>query len=406
MSDAIIEAFELARFAEQLAARLAEAHRQLPEGKDHRREREWLEAAEALVTEEVAPVRPLLARARLLPELSFLREEVAEEFQNAWVDGLEKLLAGITFHAGSRAPVLEALFPPKTKLPALRRASRETSAAFQTELERRLKSSYVTRMFAGEDLAFAAPVVEAIRSAFAQYVAAFEGTSLSEEEATSLRTGLSAAARSIELRAQQAKLLAEAALVSVDGAFENAGLNLKPKKRRTAEPAPAPAPVEEEQEALPVTPSEVEGRPSTPPAPKQRKGKAHDAAPVTPSEVEGRSSEGKGQALPVTPSEVEGRSSEGKGQALPVIPSEVEERSSEASASFPHTAPEAKPPKKRSRKAKAESADASTESAQAAPAPTAETAEAPRAEPEAATVAITGDPAVEAAPSGEPQAEA
>ncbi len=304
MSDAIIEAFELARFAEQLSARLAEAHRQLPEGVDHRRERGWLETAEEMVNADVEPVRPLLARARLLPELSFLRDEVAEEFQNAWVDGLEKLVAGITFHAGSRAPVLEALFPARTKLPALRRANRAAATAFSTEFERRLKGSYVTRMFGQEDFAFVQPVVEAIQSAFSQYVAIFEGTALSDDEVAQLRSALTEAGQRIDRSTQQAKLLAQAALLPVDGAFENAGLSLKPRKRKVAAaealapaieaepeleleaetPAEAPLPVEEE----PVVEAQPEAAPEVvPDAPKPAKRTRAKKAASEPAEAGG-----------------------------------------------------------------------------------------------------------------------
>ncbi|MGQ0504716.1 MAG: hypothetical protein ACT4TC_05295 [Myxococcaceae bacterium] len=231
MCDAMVEAFELARFAEQLAVRLGEAQGHLPAGDDYRNERQWLETAETMLQEQVDPLKSVLSRARLLPELSFLRDEVADEFLNAWVDGLERLLAGITFHAGARAPVIEALFPPKAKLPNLRRATRETAEAFATELERRLKGTYVARIFGQEDMQFVHPVVEEVRKAFAEYIAVFDGTALPDEEAWNLRERLGNAGQRIERIAAQAKLLAEAALLPIEGAYETAGLNLKPKRR-------------------------------------------------------------------------------------------------------------------------------------------------------------------------------
>jgi hypothetical protein len=199
-----------------------------------------------------------LEKVRDLPELSDVRADFAEAQQDAWVDALEKLLAGITFHAGSRAPVIEALFPHQ-KFPALRRATLETAAPFQAELERRLKTSYVTRTMGQDDFAFAQPVIDQITQAWAGWQACFQPSELSEEDAAPLRIELLGAAERLDRVIRQARLLAEAALLPVEGAFEAESLHQKPRKR-TPKPAiiaappppppePAPAPAREEKPA-------------------------------------------------------------------------------------------------------------------------------------------------------------
>jgi hypothetical protein len=245
----LLDAYELVRFAPTFRDRLERARDRLDKGPDLAAERGWIDAA----LERVAAADPgqaLLERVRELPELTDVRADFAEAQQNAWVDALEKLLAGITFHAGSRSPLIEALFASQ-KLPALRRASLETAAPFAAELDRKLKTSYVTRILAQEEFAFAPPVLEQIERAWAGWQACFIPSTLSEEDAAPLRQALLDAASGLDRAIRQARLLAEAALLPLDGAFEEEALHQKPRRRApkvqpprpapAAEPAPAPA---------------------------------------------------------------------------------------------------------------------------------------------------------------------
>jgi hypothetical protein len=195
------------------------------------------------------------------------------------VDALEKLLAGVTFHVSSRSPIIEALFPHQ-KFPPLRRVPHEVAAKYQADFEKRARGGYVNRMLGGPDFAFAAPVLEQIRKSWSDYDACFSGASLSEEEATPIRQALIDAAEGLDLPLRQARLLAEAALSPVSGAFEASGIGARPKKR-SARPAqdqapaadveadgPAGEPVEETAEVkAEEVPAQVEATPVEPAAP-------------------------------------------------------------------------------------------------------------------------------------------
>lgn len=241
----LLDAYELVRFAPVFRERLERAHDRLGKPAELGAERAWLTAALDRVV-AADPGLALLDKVRDLPELMDVRADFAEGQQNAWVDALEKLLAGITFHAGSRAPVIEALFPHQ-KFPALRRASRETAAPFAAEFERRLKTSYVTRTLSQEDFAFAQPVIEQIARSWAGWQSCFEPSTLSEEDAAPLRRQLLEAAENLDRSIRQARLLAEAALLPMEGAFEEESLHQKPRKRvAKVQPSPPPVPAEPE----------------------------------------------------------------------------------------------------------------------------------------------------------------
>jgi len=281
-----LEAYDLIRFAEHLQERLAAASASLSQKRGLKAEKEWLVIAEQVLREAREPSQPMLEKVRALPELAEVREEYAGTFQNPWVDLLEKLLAGITFHCGPRDPIIEALFPHQ-KFPVLRKATRDGVEEYHRDFQRRLKSSYVTRMLAEPAFSFAGPVLEQLAASYEKWMSCFSGaTSISEAEAAELRKEASITARRLDLAIRQAKLLAEAALAPVFGAFEEAGLNAKPKKRtvkaarRSDGPSeePAEAPAAEEPEAVPET-----AAPAEPPAPPQAEEAAPPAAePVKP----------------------------------------------------------------------------------------------------------------------------
>src|SRR2546423_706977 len=104
-----LEAYEVLASAPALQERLSAALAK--HGPELKRERDWLQSAIALVHEHDEANAALFERARWLPELEHAREELAAPMQEAWVNAVEKLLAGITFVHGSRAPIVEALFP-------------------------------------------------------------------------------------------------------------------------------------------------------------------------------------------------------------------------------------------------------------------------------------------------------
>ncbi|MDY7230907.1 hypothetical protein [Hyalangium rubrum] len=230
MSLSTLEAYDLIRFAEAFEARLTTASDVIAEREALEPEKAWMATALQLVRDALAPAPALLERAKDLPELEEAREEFSFQQQNLWVDALEKLHAGITFCASSRAPVIEALFP-HLKFPQLRRAPQETVDEFASAYERRLKSSYVTRIFAQDDFAFVRPVVDQVAKTYAAWQASLVPASLSDSQAAPLRTELTSVGNRLDVAVRQSRLLAEAALVPVPGAFDSTGLAAKPKRR-------------------------------------------------------------------------------------------------------------------------------------------------------------------------------
>jgi hypothetical protein len=230
MSHSPVEAYDVIRHSALLAERLAAAQAELEKKRGLKSEKEWIRAAGELLSAAREPSQGIVERARGLPGLEEVREELGAVFQGLWVDALERLLAGLTFHAGPRAPIIEAVFP-HTKLAALRKASRESALGLAEELGRRMKTSYVTRTFAEPAFAFALPVLDQLASAFAQWQEVYSGENMPELQAAEVLKELLGAAKRLELACRQAKLLAEAALAPCGGLFEELGLTVKPKRR-------------------------------------------------------------------------------------------------------------------------------------------------------------------------------
>jgi hypothetical protein len=230
MSLSTQEAYDLIRFAEAFEARLVTASDTLADREGLDSEKEWMATALKLVRATLIPAPALLGRAKDLPELEEAREEFSFQQQNLWVDALEKLHAGITFCASSRSPVIEALFP-HLKFPQLRRASQETVNEFAAAYERRLKSSYVNRIFSQDDFSFVRPVVDQVASAYAAWQASLAPSNLPDAQVAPLRAEMISVASRLDVALRQARLLAEAALIPVPGAFDSSGLAAKPKRR-------------------------------------------------------------------------------------------------------------------------------------------------------------------------------
>jgi hypothetical protein len=235
MSLSTLEAYDLVRFAEAFDSRLASADELLAGRSGLEREKEWLATALQIVRTERAPAQAVLEKVRDLPELEEVREEFAFTLQNVWIDTLEKVHAGITFCASSRAPVIEALFP-HLKFPQLRRASREVLQEFVAGYERRLKSSYVSRILARDDFSFVRPVLAQVATAYATWQSCFAPVQLPHEQAAPLRAELIALGKKLDVGLRQARCLAEAALAPLPDAFENSGLAAKPRRRAARGP--------------------------------------------------------------------------------------------------------------------------------------------------------------------------
>lgn len=225
-----LEAYDTLKHAELLHGRLVAAREAVSRARKIGREKDWLTVAVDLLGVELEPLQRVNESTRMLPDLVDVRLEFAGALQHKWVDALEKLVAGVTYHAGSRAPLLETLLP-HAKFPQLRKANREAVAAYQADLERRLKLSYVQRMFTEPAYAFAPPCVEAVRTAYAEWNGNFSGDSMPPEQAAPLREELCALGERVGVLAAQARLLAEAALLPLPGVFDEHGLGVKPRKR-------------------------------------------------------------------------------------------------------------------------------------------------------------------------------
>jgi hypothetical protein len=249
MSPSPVEAYDTICHSALLAERLAAAQAELEKKRGLKAEKEWLRAAGDLLGAAREASQGIVERARGLPGLEEVRDEMGAVFQGLWVDALERLLAGVTFHAGPRAPLIEAVFP-HTKLAALRKASRESALGFAEDLGRRMKTSYVTRTLAEPAFAFALPVLDQVASAFSQWQEVYSGENMPEPQAADVLKELLAAAKRLELACRQAKLLAEAALAPCGGLFEELGLSAKPKRRSTRSKE-QPAVVGAEQRASP-----------------------------------------------------------------------------------------------------------------------------------------------------------
>ncbi len=230
MTSPLLESYDAVAFTSLVEERLIAATARLAKARGLAAEKGWLETAAALVSATRTQHLELMEKAARLPELEVVRAERASRLQEAAVEAVEKLQAGITFHAGSRNPLLDSLFG-KLKLPALRRADLKTFEKFCADFEKRLVTQYAKRQFVTPAFEFAVPVLEQLAQAFAAWRASFSAEPLPEAEAAELGAALAAAAEQTKLPLEQARLLAEAALAPLPGAFEESSLGAKLKKR-------------------------------------------------------------------------------------------------------------------------------------------------------------------------------
>lgn len=276
MTMTLAEAFDVVAWSQTLLERLETAQGELDKKQGLKDEKGWLMLAIDRLAASRGELGDLNQRAMRLPELESAREEHARTLQNTAVDAIERLQAGVTFVAGTRAPLLEALFG-KVKLPQARRVDREDFERFVADFEKKLSSSYCKRIMAESSFTPVVPVIDQVRGAVAAWRAGFSPEPLTPSEESLLRDEIVAHARRLELPMRQARLLAEAALAPLKNAFDDSGIGQKPKRRKSeAEPEAAV-----EEEAAPV---EVEAAPEAAPepvaeavAPKKRSKKAAQA---------------------------------------------------------------------------------------------------------------------------------
>lgn len=282
MTTGLLDAFDSISWSETLLARLHTASAELSRKQGLAAEKEWLGQAVDRVTAARDGIGDVLTRAMRLPELEGLREDHARALQQAAVDSIERLQAGITFHVGARAPILEALFG-KLKYPVIRRADKEDFERFASDFEKRLSSSYCKRMFADQPFQFAGPVLDEVRAAFAAWRAVFSAERLPVNEETAIRDELEGLSRRLELPMRQARSLAEAALAPLRNAFDESGLANRPK-RRLAKPSVTESADRELTEESMGDLAEAESLSAelSPPAPPEPEAAAAVAAPKKP----------------------------------------------------------------------------------------------------------------------------
>lgn len=289
----LLDAFDTVSFSEQLLKRLESATAELSKKQGLKDEKAWLEQATQRVAIARTGVGDLLNRVLRLPELEPVREGHARTLQWAAVDAVERLQAGITFAAGARAPLIEALYG-KLKLPVLRRCDREDFEKFTFDFEKRLSTTYARRMFADESFQLVVPALAQLQNAFSTWRSIFSTEPLTDAQA--LRDELDAVARRLELPCRQARLLAEAALTPLKELFENSGLDHKPRKRVKSEldddssmldedPVDPNAPNEAELAELGAAP-EMAPRKAAPVEPAPEPVVEVEAAPAAPQPVE------------------------------------------------------------------------------------------------------------------------
>jgi hypothetical protein len=282
----LIDQFDLVTSADPMRVRMLAAFNELSRKPGLKTEKEWLGEAIEVLTAVTENLGDLAARSLALPALEPVREDFARTLQQAAVDAVERLEAGLTFHGGKRSPLWEALYA-KLKLPALRRAQRKDFEKFSTDFEKRLNGTYVKRMLNEGGLDFAKPVVAQVRAALQAYRSSFAPAPLAPADAHGLEQELRAAASRLEVPMRQARLVSEAALAPLQGAFEASGLGHKPKRRAkvaapVADAGPAPEastppgpPVDAPPEADATPPMAPEKKKAAaPPKPKAKKRKA------------------------------------------------------------------------------------------------------------------------------------
>jgi hypothetical protein len=235
MSTPLLEAFELIAQSHVLSRRLEAAAAELAKRPGLKDEKGWLEIGRTRLDRAREGVGDLLDRALQLEELEPMRGGRARELQGEVVDALERLQAGIAFAGSPRSPLIEALFFD-TKLPLLRKFEREELERAWADFEKRLGSGYAKRMLADETYVVVVPALNEAREAFEIWRRALDPVPLDDEAARVLCEELVTTAHRIEQPSRQARLLAQAALMSMKHLIDEYNLAPKPKRRGGIDP--------------------------------------------------------------------------------------------------------------------------------------------------------------------------
>lgn len=235
MSLTLLEAYEAIAHSHELARRLDAAAGELAKRPGLAEEKTWLEAARGRLARAREGIGDILDRAVRLEELEPMRAERARMLQGRVVDALERFHAAIVFAGSPRSPLLEVLFT-NVKLPLLRKLDRDELERAWADFEKRLGSSYAKRMLADETYAGVVEPLNHVRRALATWRNAFDVTPLPEAEARALSDELLAKGERLDLPSRQARLLAQAALLSTREILDEHGLAPKPKRRGAPDP--------------------------------------------------------------------------------------------------------------------------------------------------------------------------
>jgi hypothetical protein len=237
MSTPLHDAFELIGNSHVLARRLEAAATELAKRPGLKEEKAWLEAGRTRLNRAREGIGDILDRALRLEELAGMRGGRARELQEKVVDALETLQAGIAFAGTPRSPLIESLFH-NVKLPLLRKLDREDFDRAWAEFEKRRAASYCRRMLADETYRVVTPALEKALDAYRTWHTALDPAPLDDAAARALSEELVTIAHRIEQPTRQARLLAQAALLSMKDLLDEYKLTPKPKRRGSREVDP------------------------------------------------------------------------------------------------------------------------------------------------------------------------
>lgn len=229
----VLEAYDTCRYAADLAQRLSEAAGRLSDRPDLQEERSWLEAAGHRVDRASRPFASLHIRVLGLEALASARADRSRYLRSKVLDAIEELHAEVVAAGGEVSPLYEVLFLG-VKLPTLRRGSAESFDRFAAELLRRLSSSYVTRVIEDPSYERVKPLARVVEDAVSVWRAGLEEPPPTPEQAEALSAELAALATGLGAPIRQARLLAEAALLSAGDVLDELHLLERPKRKRAS----------------------------------------------------------------------------------------------------------------------------------------------------------------------------
>ncbi|HET9958792.1 MAG TPA: hypothetical protein VFQ61_30070 [Polyangiaceae bacterium] len=210
MVQSVAEAQDLVAFVAELCERIQGQIERLSQDPLRAEEQSWLSSARSRLQAELHHVQQGFARAALLPEFETERKAKLLGLEQAWVDSLEGLLAGLTRRVGAGNPLVEVLFPHQ-KFEKLRRSSQRMQS-YMADFERRRNSTYVTRMCADPEYPFLNGLLAEVARAKANWQQELAATPPPTEEQEALRAELLTQATQLSNVLRQARALAEAAL--------------------------------------------------------------------------------------------------------------------------------------------------------------------------------------------------